>query len=212
MSAMRRGRQAEAERNDLRVLEAAREVFARHGADAPIAAVAERAGVGMGSLYRRYGSKDDLLRRLCVLAMEQTIAAAERALATRDAWDGLAGYVRACVGFRSGALASLAGAVETTPEMWTVSRRGRQLLEQVVARARRDGGLRPDVTALDVAWLIELFGRHGEEPEPVRQRLLAIALDGLRAHDAPALPAPAPSAAEYEVRWRYRSPARADGR
>ncbi len=173
--------------------------------------MAERAGVGMGSLYRRYGSKADLLRRLCVLAMEQAIEAAEAALAAADPWEGLAGYVRACAGFRSGALAPTAGAVETTPEMWAVSRRARGLLEEVVARAARGGGLRPDVTALDVTWLIELFSRQGAglpgaDEETVRRRLLAIALDGLRARETPPLPDPPPSARAYEERWRYRPP------
>jgi len=209
---MKRGRQAEARRNDLLVLDAAREVFAVHGPDAPIGAVAERAGVGIGTLYRRYGGKADLLRRLCMLAMEQTIEAAEAALAAEDAWRGLAGYVTTCVGFRSGALGALAGTVETTPELWETSRRGRALLEEVVARARRAGGLRPDVTALDVSWLVELFGRHGVGDEGVRRRLLAIALDGLRAGAAEPLPGPAPSAADYEGRWRHPGTARGDGR
>ncbi|HJZ28613.1 MAG TPA: helix-turn-helix domain-containing protein, partial [Streptosporangiaceae bacterium] len=51
------GRQAEARRNDLVVLEAARDVFSAQGADAPVSAVADRAGVGIGTLYRRFGSK-----------------------------------------------------------------------------------------------------------------------------------------------------------
>jgi AcrR family transcriptional regulator len=91
--ARRRGRYLEAQRNDLLVLQAAREVFATLGADAPVAAVAERAGVGVGSLYRRYGSKTELLQRLCVLAMQEAASAAEVALGAEDAWTGLAGYI-----------------------------------------------------------------------------------------------------------------------
>ncbi|HEY4028414.1 MAG TPA: helix-turn-helix domain-containing protein [Candidatus Dormibacteraeota bacterium] len=190
------------------MLDAAREVFATRGAGAPIAAVAERAGVGMGSLYRRYGSKTELLRRLCMLAMEQSAGAAEAALAAPDAWDGLAGFVRTCVGFRSGALGPLAGAIETTPEMWEASRRGRDLLDAIVDRAHRDGGLREDVTALDVMWLIELFSRWGAarsspEDDNARQRLLAIALDGLRARGTEPLPGTPPSVEHYVERWRY---------
>jgi AcrR family transcriptional regulator len=211
----RRGRQAEAERNDRRVLDAAREVFATAGADAPVSAVAERAGVGMGTLYRRYGSKADLLRHLCTLAMEQAIEAAEAGLAAEDAWAGLAGYVRSCVGFGSGALATLAGTIESTPQMWQTSRRGRRLLDELVTRAHREGGLRADVTALDIAWLIELFGRTGPAwPEPgdttVRDRLLAIALAGLRCADAGPLPGRAPDARQYERRWLPRPAAVAD--
>jgi AcrR family transcriptional regulator len=202
----RRGRYAEAERNDLLVLDAAREVFAARGADATVAAIAERAGVGMGSLYRRYGSKDELLRHLCILAMQQAIEAAAAALAEADAWTGLAGYVRTCVAQGSGALAPLAGTIETTPRMWEMSRRGRRLLEELVIRAERDGGLRADVTALDIAWLIELFGRSGPalpgaEDHAVRERLLAIALDGLRARHAGPLPGTPPAARHYEERW-----------
>src|SRR6266702_8433695 len=118
-----RGRQAQARRNDLAVLEAARDVFSVQGADAPISAVAERAGVGMGTLYRRYGSKTELLQRLCLLAMEQALAAAGDALAVGDPWDGLCGYIAACVELRSGALTSLAGQIETTAEMRGAARR-----------------------------------------------------------------------------------------
>jgi AcrR family transcriptional regulator len=204
----RRGRQAEAERNDRLVLEAARDVFAAHGAGAPISAVAERAGVGMGSLYRRYGSKVELLQRLCVLAMEEAIAAAEEGLAEDDPWSGLAHYVKRCVAFRSGALAPLAGTIETTPAMWRTARRGRGLLEELVARAHRSGDLRDDVASLDIAFLIEQLGRRRADESTdgkagVRDRLLAIALDGLRARDdAEPLPGAPPTAAQYEARWR----------
>src|SRR6516162_1140887 len=129
------GRQAEARRNDLAVLDAARDVFAAHGAAAPVSAVAGRAGVGMGTLYRRYGSKTELLQRLCVLAMEQAVEAADDALRAGDPWTGLAGYVRACVELRSGALASLAGQIETTAEMRGTARRSMDRLAEIVDRA-----------------------------------------------------------------------------
>ena len=205
-----RGRQAEARRNDLVVLEAARDVFTAQGAGAPVSAVAERAGVGMGTLYRRYGSKTELLQRLCVLAMEQVLAAADEALAAADPWQGLSGYIRACVELRSGALAALAGQIETTAEMRAVARRGMARLGEIVARAHRDGSLRPDVTALDISWLIEQFSRRPPDPvEPdeernVRARLVAIGLDGLRGQASPGLrtlPGRPPSRARYVRRW-----------
>ena len=148
------GRQAEARRNDHAVLDAARDVFAAQGADAPISAVAERAGVGMGTLYRRYGSKTELLQRLCVMAMEQAIEAADDALGADDPWAGLCGYIRACVEMRSGALASLAGQIEATDEMRAAARRSMTRTREVVDRARRAGRLRADVYPLDIAWLI----------------------------------------------------------
>jgi AcrR family transcriptional regulator len=208
-----RGRQAEARRNDLVVLEAARDVFAAQGADAPISAVAARAGVGVGTLYRRYGSKTELLQRLCVLAMEQALAAAGDALAASDPWDGLCGYIAACVELRSGALASLAGQITTTAEMNDTARRSMARLDELVARAQAAGQLRADVTALDITWLIEQFSRRPPGPledaaeRGIRSRLVAIALNGLRARSglvpgAPgSLPEPPPDLRDYVNRW-----------
>lgn len=207
------GRQAEARRNDLIVLEAARDVFTAQGAGAPVSAVAERAGVGMGTLYRRYGSKTELLQRLCVLAMEQVLAAADDALAAADPWQGLSGYIRTCVELRGGALAALAGQIETTAEMRSTARRSMARVAEIVARAQADGSLRADVTALDISWLIEQFSRRPPgriteaEERNVRSRLVAIALDGLRAGPVPAsgrpgtLPGHPPRRDHYVNRW-----------
>jgi AcrR family transcriptional regulator len=203
-----RGRQAEARRNDLAVLNAARDVFTAYGASAPITAVAERAGVGMGTLYRRYGSKTELLQRLCVLSMQQAMDAATDALRAGDPWAGLTGYIRACVDLRSGALASLAGQIETTEEMRATAQQSLARTAEIVARAHQDGSLRADVTPLDINWLIEQFSRRAPDPvDPgeernVRDRLLAIALDGLRAR-AGTLPLPGqpPSSGHYASRW-----------
>jgi len=216
------GRQAEARRNDRAVLDAARDVFSAQGADAPISAVAERAGVGVGTLYRRYGSKTELLQRMCVLAMEQGIEAAGEALEADDPWTGLCGYIRACVEMRSGALGSLAGQIEMTDEMLSTARRGMTLAEEAVARAHRAGSLRPDVTALDIALLIESFSRRApgasgsaarddpgapdapseaDEERNAQVRLLTVAFDGLRAPGATPLPGRAPSASRYTGRW-----------
>jgi AcrR family transcriptional regulator len=206
-----RGRQAEARRNDLAVLEAAREIFSAMGADAPIAAVAERAGVGVGTLYRRYGSKTELLQRLCVLAMEQALEAAEEALQADDPWTGLAAYIAACIELRSGALAALAGQIETTAEMRRTAQRGMACTAEIAARAHHEGSLRPDATAMDITWLIEQFSRRAQdsvdpdEERNVRSRLVAIALDGLRARtvdrQVELLPGDPPSAVHYVNRW-----------
>jgi AcrR family transcriptional regulator len=204
-----RGRQAEAERNDRLVLEAARAVVARCGADATVAAIAQEAGVGMGSLYRRYGTKDDLLRHVCTLAMQETVQAGEEALAVADAGAGLAQYVRSCVSRGTGTLGALAGSIDTTPGMWELSKRSRTLLGRLVGRARQAGALRDDVTALDIAWLIETLGRSGPaapaaEDAVIRQRLTELAIDGLRAAPPESrrrLPGPPPTASHYERRW-----------
>jgi AcrR family transcriptional regulator len=164
----------------------------------------------MGTLYRRYGSKTELLQRLCVLAMEQSLEAADDALKAGDPWTGLGGYIRACIELRSGALASLAGQIDTTAEMRDTARRGMACTDEIVARAHRDGSLRADVTAMDIMWLIEQFSRRSpapEEPEEednIRSRLVAVALDGLRASAGENLPGRAPSRDRYVNRWSRR--------
>ncbi len=197
-----RGRQAEAARNDRRLLEAAREVVATSGGDASVALIAERAGVGIGTIYRRYRGKAELLQHLCVLAMQQAISAAEAGLADEDPWNGLRRYVTACVALRSGALAPLAGHITTTPEMRQTATSSVRLLTALVERAP----LRPDVAPLDVAWLIEVFSRTrpseaGSEDIRVHERLLTIALDGLRADVSTPLPGPPPTRRHYTRRW-----------
>src|SRR4051795_7803078 len=91
------GRRAQAAQNDERILTAARAVFVGDPG-APIAAVAKEAGVGIGALYRRYPSKEGLLRALCADGLERYIAAVEAALAAHgDAWEAFEGFMRAAV-------------------------------------------------------------------------------------------------------------------
>ncbi|GII86636.1 TetR family transcriptional regulator [Sphaerisporangium siamense] len=209
-SRRRWGRQAEAERNDHLVLEAARTVFAEQGAGAPMAALAEEAGVGIATFYRRYGSKEELLQRLCLLSMRESIAAAREALAgDGDGWSAIAHYVRRCVAARVGALAPAAGTIAVTDEMTAAAELGRELIEELAARGRADGSVRGDLAPLDVSYLVEHLSRiprRAPEQAGVCDRLLAIALDGLR---APArvsdLPGTPPTWENYGARWYERA-------
>jgi len=185
----KRGRQVEARRNDQAVLDAARLVFAVHGPDAAVSAVAREAGIGMGSLYRRYASKEELLRTLCRQSLAEQLVAAETALGSGDEpWDALTGFIRACVSFRAGAFTPLAGTIPVTAEMTTTARCVHESLELLVSRAHEAGALRPDVAGVDLHQLIELFSRRRPDDGGAYQRLLAIALDGLRAPGAAPLP------------------------
>lgn len=174
--------------------------------DAPVSAIADRAGVGIGTLYRRHATKEALIQHLCVLAMEQVIEAATAALETEDVWSGLTGYVRECVGFRTGALGPLAGTIDVTPEMASTSRRAQSQAEALVAKAHRAGVLRPGVTALDISLLIEQISRRPpnmplDEEDNARERLLCIALGGLGSRHTEPLPGRAPSPERYGARW-----------
>src|SRR6266550_164198 len=91
------GRQAEAARNDQRILESARAVFVADPG-APITAVAKHAGVGISALYTRYGSKEELLRTLCTGGLQtfiaETEAAIERVKQGEDRWQVFADFMR----------------------------------------------------------------------------------------------------------------------
>src|SRR5215211_3664747 len=94
---VRRGRVAEAERNDASILTAARSVFI-FDAKSPVSEVAKRAGVGIGALYSRYGSKENLLATLCELGQQTYLTEVERALASdEDPGEAYFGFLRRIV-------------------------------------------------------------------------------------------------------------------
>ena len=212
-------RRAQAERNDQALLRAAREVLAAEGAHASVAAIAAQAGVGIGSLYRRYRSKQALFQHLCAVALDQWLQAAEEGLAHADPWEGLAHYVSAGIDLGPGSLAPIAGTIEVTREMEARARRGDEAVEALVARAHAAGVLRSDATAVDLSLLIEQLSksplleqlqRQGrldlmEAAMNARRRLIAIALDGLRATAGAPLPGPAPTSVLFTERWAPQS-------
>jgi AcrR family transcriptional regulator len=208
-------RRAEAEANDRALLAAAREVIAVDGAHASVAAIAARAGVGIGSLYRRYRTKQELFQRLLLITLDRWLEAAEEGLAHDDPWEGLAHYLLAGFEIGRGSLGAIAGTIELTAEVVERNRRADEAVDALVTRAREAGALRPDVTTTDLHLLIEQLGKSPMIDQLHRQgridlvpaalnaraRLAAIALDGLRATAPHPLPGE-PSAPELlSGRW-----------
>jgi AcrR family transcriptional regulator len=194
-----RGRQAEARRNDACVLDAARVVFAAQGPDAPMSAVAAEAGVGMGSLYRRFATKDELLEHLFRTSLDQQIAAASAALAETDPWAAVETYVCTCVQLRVGVFSAFAGKVPVSAQTTQVSMQAHRMLGEVIARAQAAGVLRPDAGAVDVFQLIELFSRRQIGDDATR--LIALMLEGLRFPGHRELPGDTPTWSVYGARW-----------
>jgi AcrR family transcriptional regulator len=200
------GRRAEAARNDRRILDAAREVFVADPS-APIAAVAARAGVGISALYRRYGSKEELLRRLCAEGQRQYIAEAEAALAEEgDPWAAFSTFMRRIVDADTHSLVlRLAGTFVPTDEMYRNGQRAEELNERVLERTKAAGALRYDVEAVDIALLFEQLAavRVADEARTrqLRHRYLALILDALRKSSGSPLPGPPPSWEEIGRRW-----------
>jgi AcrR family transcriptional regulator len=201
------GRKAQAARNDELILQAARAVFTADPG-APIAAVAERAGVGISALYRRYPSKEALLQKLCFDGLGLYIRASEKALEDQgDAWEAFATYMREIVDYDTHSLTiALAGTFAPTEELYHSATRASELAAQVHAKALEAGVLRPDITVADVALLFEQLasiklGDH-ERTEQLRHRYLALVLDALRLPpDNRPLPGPPPDDDELRARW-----------
>jgi AcrR family transcriptional regulator len=211
------GRRGQAVRNDTVILDAAREVFLADP-KAPIAAVAERAGVGISALYRRYASKEDLLRRLCHDGLVRFITEAEAAVPEAvvpgvaavfgDGWESLREFVERLVDADVHSLTvHLAGTFTPTPEMNADAVRAGVLSDAIFARAAASGRMRPDAVPQDVGQILEACAAI-RLPDPVRtkelrRRHLALQLDGLHASAAQAeLPGPPPEPAEMAWRWQ----------
>ena len=178
-----RSARRDVERNYQRVLDAAREVFGEHGAEAAMEDIAARAGVGVGTVYRRFASKDVLIDELVRLSMETLTKAADEALEA-PAGEGLEHYLRAA-GEELASHASYAGLLLTRPADPDARAQLRRAVEELTARAIAAGTVHPSVTAADVTALI--WGMRGlvqatpDLPADSWRRYLAIHLAGLQA-------------------------------
>ena len=173
----------DARRNHDRVLAAAHEVLGESGADACMEEIAARAGVGVGTVYRRFASKDALIDELLQLALEQIVSATERALARADG-HGLEELLRALgQSFADHArYASLLLARHTDD---ATAHQIRAAIDELTARARAAGTVNPGVTGGDVlvlVWALRgLVQAAGPAAAQAWPRFLDIQLAGLRA-------------------------------
>ena len=173
----------DAVRNYHRILAAAREVLGESGAEASIEEIAARAGVGVGTVYRRFASKDALVDELLQLALEDVMAASERALARTDG-RGLEELLRA-LGQSFADHARYANLLLQRQTSDATARRIRAAAEELTARAAAAGTVNPGTTTGDVLALIwamrGLVQATGEAAPGAWPRFLDVHLAGLRA-------------------------------
>ena len=173
----------DAVRNYHRILAAAREVLGESGADACMEEIAARAGVGVGTVYRRFASKDALIDELLQLALEQVLSSTERALARTDG-HGLEELLRA-LGQSFADHARYASLLLQRRTDAATAHRIRAAIDELTARAIAAGTVNPDITAGDVLALIwamrGLVQAAGEVAPGAWQRFLDIHLAGMRA-------------------------------
>lgn len=204
------GRQAQAARNDEVILAAARAVFIADPG-APISAVAERAGVGISALYRRYASKEELLRKLCSDGLARYVEESEKALADdREPWVAFGAFLHALVDADTNSLTQrLAGTFTPTPDLWQDAARAAELNQAIYARTK--AYLRPGIVVEDFGVILEQITsiKFGDEARTnqLRHRYLALMLEAMhRPGEQPdrgsELPGPPPSNDELTDRWR----------
>jgi AcrR family transcriptional regulator len=188
---------SDAKRNHARLVAAARELFAARGVEVPTRDVARHAGVGVGTLYRHFPERADLVDAVLAESFEELIALAEASLAEDDAWRGFTRFIEEALVLH-GRNRGLKDVVETDEHGRTraqeMRRRLRPLVAKLVARAQERGDLRSDFMPQDIALLfwgsdrvIELAGDVAPE---LWRRQLAFVLDGLKSTNPTALPAP----------------------
>jgi AcrR family transcriptional regulator len=177
----------DAERNRQRILEVARDAFAEDGLAVTLDEIARRAGLGVGTVYRRFPDKEQLIDALFEERIGEMVALAESALRHEDAWDGLVAFLEAATsahaddrGLKEVALSGAHGLERVA--------RARELMyplvTRLVTRAQEQGSLRPDLEPTDLPLLQLMLGSLSEctrdvDPE-VWRRFLGILTDGLR--------------------------------
>ena len=185
--AVPRAQRADARRNREKVLEAARERFALHGLETQMDDIAGAAGVGVGTVYRHFPTKEDLLQALADDRFEGLAGAAREALEAGDAWQGFVEFMT----YSARVMAedrALSEAMDQLPGLCRSSAERVEMLAltgEVVARAQASGDLRPDLVPEDIPALVCGLGRavrsKVERPTMSWQRFLEIMLAGLRA-------------------------------
>jgi AcrR family transcriptional regulator len=204
----------DAERNRQRILDAARELFAERGLGVTLNDIAHHAGVGVGTVYRRFPDKHELIEALFEQRLEELVSLMQAAVNHPDPWQGLVGALEQGLelqatdrGFKELVLGSPDGRTRTTQ----MRARLLPLARALVARAHASGQLRADVEAPDIPMMQLMLGTvvdvAGDDHPELWRRYLQIFLQGLRATPAPPAPLAVGPLAPAEVdaamsKWR----------
>lgn len=196
----------DAERNRRRILDAAAEVFADRGLGVTMDDVAAHAGVGVGTVYRRFANKDQLIDALFYERIDALARLGEEGLAHDDAWEGLVFFMEQAIAMQAadrGLKELLFGSGRGEERVAHARTRMAPVVFALVDRARDAGALRPDVEGPDVPVLQLMLGTAVDfsrdvEPELWR-RYLTLLLDGLRVRGGDDTPLPLPALDEEQI-------------
>lgn len=197
---------ADAERNRRRILEAAADLFAERGLHVSLDEVAERAGVGVGTVYRRFADREELIDALLQTRIEEFLAMVDEACEDPDPWEGLVGFIERGAEFH--------GRNRAFKELMFSAPGGREWVDRVretvrpkvaalVEAAQAQGKLREDLDTLDVP-MIELMLAAAieftaESASESWHRLLTLVVDGMKAGRRHPTPITAPPLSQDEL-------------
>ncbi|MFT4086286.1 MAG: TetR/AcrR family transcriptional regulator [Gordonia sp. (in: high G+C Gram-positive bacteria)] len=178
---------ADAERNRLRIIEAARELFARRGLNVSLDEVAETAGVGVGTVYRRFANRDELVAGVLV---EHLKSVAARTVAARDSEDPWAGIVElmewTCqqIAEDRGLAEILLTADHSDPELQRIKDDLDVHVRELLTRAQQNGQVRPDLEWTDMFPIFIMLSSVASATQPIApgcwRRYMGLILDAMR--------------------------------
>ncbi len=179
----------DAERNRQRILDAARELFAEQGLGVTLNDIAHHAGVGVGTVYRRFPDKAQLIEELFEQRLEDLVALASHALDEPDAWHGLKTFLRRALELQANDRGVKDLITASTDGLDRVAKIRSRLLPiglELVSRAREAGQIRTDVAAQDLPviqlMLSTLIDASRDVSPDLWRRYLGIITRGLSAH------------------------------
>jgi AcrR family transcriptional regulator len=186
----------DAARNRRLLLAAAADEFAERGLDASVADIARRAGLGKGTVFRHFSTKEDLLAAIVLDRIDELTTAGERLLDAPDAGDALLEFLTVAAHQRQQRDLTFLHSALTT-DVTEARTRMFDTVHRLVDRAREHGAVRADVTGADVILLMcapnYVTTYVPDAPPDLWRRYLAIIFDGLRPEGAHALPHPPPA-------------------
>jgi AcrR family transcriptional regulator len=175
---------SDARRNYDHLVVAARKVFAEHGGGASMEAIAKEAGVGVGTLYRHFPKRIDIVEAVYRDDVDVLVTSAERGLTDLEPWDALEAWLRAYVDYgrsKRTFLNELHEAFEKNPDLKPASRdRIWDACERVLSRAQDAGAARRDIDGADLMQLVSPMCMNSTLAADQGDRLLTMVLDGLR--------------------------------
>jgi AcrR family transcriptional regulator len=180
----RRSMRADARRNYDKVVAAAREVFAAEGGEASMDAVARKAGVGVGTLYRHFPKRIDLVQAVYQDDVGELVETARRVVSELEPWPAVVAFLEAFVRYARSKRTFMTELREAFDKDPSLKLRAREHIDEatqlVIGNAQRAGVIRTDVDGADVTQLLAPMCISPTLTDEQSARLLPLILDGLR--------------------------------